>query len=115
MTIFKSIKSKDIDEFAEWLDKYGKFDNSPWIEWFDKKYCKKCMSEYVYSKRFEKEIECAWCEIYKKCKHFPDLDWSPDNEDIIKLWLESEIEDKEKPTLYDSIFTNGLFGGFGGI
>ena len=55
MTIFESIKSKNIDEFTEWLDKYGAFDGSPWIEWFDKTYCQKCEAEYAQLDYLEKK------------------------------------------------------------
>ena len=40
--VFDKFKSMNIDELAEWLDKYGMFDNSPWMSWFDQKYCKGC-------------------------------------------------------------------------
>ena len=35
MTQFEKFKNMDINQFAEWLDRYGAFDNSPWIQWFD--------------------------------------------------------------------------------
>ena len=55
MTIFNEIQSKNIEEFAEWLDKYGAFDGSPWIKWFDKKYCSECDSLlYVAMKKAER-------------------------------------------------------------
>lgn len=33
--VFDRFKSMNIDELAEWLDKYGMFENSPWMLWFD--------------------------------------------------------------------------------
>ena len=39
MTVFESIPFKDIDKLAEWLDKHSG-DDSPWILWFDKNYCR---------------------------------------------------------------------------
>lgn len=90
MTIFESINSKNIDELAEWLDKHGMYDGSPWTIWWDKNYCQKCESEYMYSAIFDKEIECGWCEKHKKCRYFQDRDDIPDSEEIIKMWLESE-------------------------
>jgi hypothetical protein len=94
MTKFESIKSKNIDEFAEWLDKYGAYDGSEWCEWFDKNYCRKCESEYVYVEMFKNEQPCAWCELHNKCKFFEGVNDIPDNKQIIKMWLETEIEDE---------------------
>lgn len=91
MTKFESIKSKNIDEFAEWLDKYGAYDGSEWCEWFDDNYCQKCETEYIYSERFDMELPCGWCEIHhNKCRFFQDMDSVPDNKEIIKMWLETE-------------------------
>lgn len=94
MTIFESMKSKSIDELAEWFDEHGAYDNSAWREWFDNNYCQKCESEYVYVEMFKKEQPCAWCELHKKCKYFQDMNEMPSNKQIIKMWLETEIEDE---------------------
>lgn len=90
MTNFKSIKSKNIDELAEWLDKHGEHDGSAWSKWFDENYCRKCESEYVYVEMFKKKLPCAWCEIHGKCKYFQDMSNIPDTKQIIKMWLETE-------------------------
>ena len=86
-TVFDKFKSMNIDEFAEWLDEYGMFDNSPWMSWFDQKYCKNC--EYIMRKYEDdtKEFTCSWCELNGNCKFFPDLDELPENKEIIKMWL----------------------------
>lgn len=92
MTVFNEIISKNIDEFAEWLDKNGVQDFSPWSEWFDKNYCKKCESiikinpHCCYIKS-----EYAWCELNDgKCKFFQDMDDIPYGKQLIKMYLESE-------------------------
>ena len=90
MTQFENIKSKNIDEFAEWLDKYGAYDDSSWMKWWDDNYCDKCESETAYVQEFDKVCECAWCELNGKCKYFQELDDIPDSKQIIKMWLESE-------------------------
>lgn len=87
--VFDKFKSMNIDELAEWLDKYGTFDNSPWMSWFDQKYCKRCediMCKYEDGKR---EFLCSYCELNGNCKFFPNLDEVPDNKMSIKMWLES--------------------------
>lgn len=95
MTIFDDMRSKSIDELTEWLDKYGQFDNSPWMKWFDEKYCSKCEPIMCRCEGSEAEFPCSWCEVNGyKCKFFPDMDHSPDNRDIIKIWLESESDSK---------------------
>ena len=85
MTVFEKFKSKNIDELAEWLDEYCMFDDAPWIHWWDKNYCNNC--DGIWD-----DINCyAWCELNDdKCKFFQDMDYMPDNKQIIKMWLESE-------------------------
>lgn len=89
---FEVIKAMSIDRFAEWLDKYGRFDDSPWMDWWDKNYCKNCESVKVYVPDFDRECQCAWCELEHKCKFFQDKEDVPDNKEIIKMWLESEVD-----------------------
>ena len=91
-TIFGKFKSMNIDELAEWLDEYGQFDSSPWMSWFDQKYCKNCEDIMCKYEDGEREFPCSYCELNGNCKFFPDLDEAPDNKRIIKMWLESEVE-----------------------
>ena len=83
MTQFEKFKNMDINQFSEWLDEYGVFDNSPWIQWFNGLYCNNCEAIMWFP--------CLCCELEGKCKYFPDLDEAPDNKMIIKMWLESEV------------------------
>ena len=96
---FSYIKDMSIDELTDWLDKYGQFDDSPWMNWFNENYCKKC--ESIKCKVDEKDalwpgytMDCAYCELEKKCKYFPQLDNIPDNKNIIKMWLMQEYTNK---------------------
>ena len=90
----------NIDELAKWLDEYGQFDGSPWSEWFDANYCKKCKPIKCTIKETSigistifpgREIDCSYCELEKKCKFFKQLDDIPTNKDIIKMWLKSKV------------------------
>lgn len=98
MTRFEKLKSMNIDELAEWLDKYGQFDGSPWMEWWDTTYCKNCPSETGYlpddtgENRYYVPTEFAWCELHDKCRFFQDRDNVPSIKEIIKMWLECEEE-----------------------
>lgn len=92
MKVFDEIKSKNIDELAEWLDKYGMFDGSPWVDWFDKNYCKKCEPVIAHASHLNKDMEFAWCELNDNCRYFTDMNNAPDNKEIIKLWLGHECE-----------------------
>ena len=92
------IKSKSLDEFAEFLDKYGQFDGSPWIEQFNERYCNNCEpimvepdpdAENLFG--ISGPIPCSYCELEHKCKFFPDMEEEPHNKDIIKMWLEENI------------------------
>lgn len=97
MTHFENIKAMSIDELASWLDKHGRFD-SPWMHWFNETYCNNCPVEHGYlpdytgMHTYHVPTEFAWCELHDKCKFFPDIDESPDNKDIIKMWLQLEVE-----------------------
>lgn len=107
MINFERLQSMSIDELAEWLDKNGMFDNSPWLNAFNDKYCEKCESiecSYTDAKEklgltpfYEETFECAYCELadengVKSCRFFPELDDVPDNKEMIKMWLEEEAE-----------------------
>lgn len=95
MNNFERLKQMDIDQAAEWLDKHGQFDSSPWMKWFDSTYCKKCETIRARLVDPDKENECSWCELNEdKCKFFPDQDETPEGKQIVKLWLESEVEDE---------------------
>lgn len=92
MTIFEHIKSKNIEELSKWLDEYGMYDGAPWSYWFDKSYCSKCESVIApspYSCNINSEY--AWCELNNKCRYFEEMSHIPNNEQIIKMWLESEF------------------------
>lgn len=102
MTTFDCIKAMPIEVFAKWLDRNGQFDGSPWMEWFNENYCKKCKAITVKREVSEDKlgispltsngtIDCAWCELHNKCKYFQELDEVPDNEEIIKMWLNHEV------------------------
>lgn len=97
MTIFETFKHMTIDELADWLDKYGQFDGSPWIQWWDKKYCDKCEGIKVDNETYYGVLEYTWCELHNsKCKFFPDRKEMPSNKDIIKMWLEELQEECER-------------------
>ncbi len=107
---FKRLQSMSVEELADWLDKNGNFDDSPWLIAFNEKYCEKCDSIKCKYADAEKvlgfspllydgsiwsgtaEVECAYCEVYNKCRYFENLDDIPDNKEVIKMWLEEEAE-----------------------
>ena len=105
MNNFESLKSMSVEDLAAWLDQNGIIDNSPWFEDFNKKYCVNCepiICKYEDAEKalgfkpmFEDdEIECAYCEIYNKCRYFEDRDEVPDGKEMVRLWLESESKDE---------------------
>jgi hypothetical protein len=101
MTNFEHHQSLSLDELALWFHKHGQFDGSPWMTWFNDNYCSKCESvkcKYIDAEHklgikpfYKHDIECAYCELEKQCKFFPDMDDIPDNLDIIKMWLSQEV------------------------
>ena len=82
----------DYEEMAEWLDEYGQFDSLPWLLWFDEKYCNNCADIMCKYEDGEKEFPCSYCGLNGNCKFFPNLDETPDNKMVTKMWLESEVE-----------------------
>lgn len=92
MNNWAKLKNMSTEDLAEWLDQYGQFDNSPWMSWFDEKYCKNCESIMCHYEDNTHEFPCSYCELNGSCKFFPDLDEVPGNKMIIKMWLETEIE-----------------------
>lgn len=92
MNNWTKLKNMSTEDLAEWLDQYGMFDNSPWITWFDQKYCKNCEDIMCKYEDGERELPCSYCEVYGTCRFFQNLDDIPDNKMTIKMWLESEVE-----------------------
>lgn len=92
MTRLEKFQSMTSDELAEWLYGFDWFEGSPWVQWWDKNYCSKCGPVTEYVPEFDRECECAWCELNNKCKFFSDMDDVPGIKMMIKMWLESEAE-----------------------
>lgn len=104
MTNFAYLQSMSVDELAEWLDKHGLFDDSPWNNWFNDTYCSKCdpitckiksTSIGVTPLYPEQEIDCSYCELEKKCKFFKHMKDIPTNTDIIAMWLKQEAKNEK--------------------
>ena len=103
MNNFEKLQSMSIDDLAKWLDQNGIIDNSPWMLHFNDKYCANCESvmckyedaeEVVGFKPYfsDSDVECAYCEIYGKCRYFEEMGEVPDGAEVVRLWLESEVE-----------------------
>lgn len=102
MTRFDELKNMDIEALTEWIYEHGQFDGSPWCEWWDENYCRKCkpvICHHTEAKEklgfepfYEKDVECGYCEIEHKCRFFMEMDEIPSCKDIVKMWLESEVK-----------------------
>lgn len=93
MKVFDSIKNKNIDELADWINEHFAFDNAPYWRFWDDNYCKKCETiETGSTNFFGYKVGCAYCELNGNCKFFKDMDNIPDSKQIIKMWMESETE-----------------------
>lgn len=100
MKIFNKFTTSSKESLAKWIAEFGNHDDSPWMNWFDKKYCQNCQSEIVtreeseaklgFQLRYVGSTECSYCEVYKECRFFPNRP-TPDIEEIIKMWLEQEV------------------------
>lgn len=92
MNNFEKLQSMSVEDLAKWLDQNGMWDHSPWSQWFDSTYCKRCESVEAYVPDWDRECDFAWCELEHKCRYFTDLEDVPDCKEIIKMRLESEAE-----------------------
>lgn len=100
MNNYELLTSKDIKQFAQWLDANVQHDDSPWMTWFDKKYCSKCepeivkredsMSKLGFELLFVNQTECSYCEVYNECRFFPNKE-NPSTQEIIEMWLKENI------------------------
>ena len=94
MNNFEQLKSCSLEGLADWLDINGNFEGSPWMTWFNNKYCENCESIMCHYPDSEHEFPCSWCELNNnKCKYFPELEEAPDNRDIIEMWLREEADE----------------------
>lgn len=93
MTNYEKLTKMTLEQLANWIDKNGNFDGSPWMSWFDTNYCQKCDPEIVTVPAFNKsEVECSYCELNHKCRFFLEIKEEPSNLDIIKMWFEQTAE-----------------------
>ena len=93
MNNFEKLKSMNVEELAEWLDKHGQYDHSPWSLWFDKLYCKNCDEIIGKDPDGSRQFLFSYCEVYDKCRFFSDLSDVPDSKETVKMWLEAEVEE----------------------
>lgn len=90
MTQFEIFKNMTLEELAECLDINGQFEGSPWMTWFNNKYCENCESIKCRYPDGTHEFNVSYCEWESKCKYFPDYEGLLTNRDIIELWLREE-------------------------
>ena len=90
MTNFEKLKSMNEEEISEFLDSTANIDDTPWIVWFNKKYCENCETIRSYERTPDVYYDSTYCEVNGNCRYFQDKDDIPDNKEMIELWLESE-------------------------
>lgn len=96
MNIYEKIKTMNIEELTEYIYQCRQLDHTPWVNHFNSCYCENC--EAIECEQDGKTELYAYCELHDSCKFFPDLNYAPELKDMIKLWLESEVEDLVKET-----------------
>jgi hypothetical protein len=92
MTNFEALQAMSKEQLAEWIDKYI-FERSAQMLWFDQHYCSKCEPIICKYEDGGREFPCSYCEIYNRCKFFPEKATAPDSLEIIKLWFDAEVEE----------------------
>ena len=91
MNKYEQLISMSLDDFARWLDINGKFEGSPWMLWFTNKYCENCEPIKCRYPEGTHEFNCSYCELENKCKFFPAMEETPDNRDMIEMWLKEAV------------------------
>lgn len=92
MTNIEKIKTFTVEELSKFLDSVG-FDDTPWMNWFNNKYCNNCDGVNCILEVVGREVECSYCEVYKKCRFFPDrLSDNIDSKEICAMWLRENYE-----------------------
>ena len=106
MNRYEQLNSKPLSlkELALWIDINGHHDESPWLTWFNEKYCDKCEPEIVNAENcleklgfellYKNSTECSYCEVYKECRFFNGK--NPSTLEIIEMWLKEEVEEDVK-------------------
>ena len=93
--IRQSVNSDNIDELIDFiLSTCETYDTAAWTVWFDKNYCHNCESIKVYVPAFDKEADCAYCELSENnygCKYLDGKEC--DDRIVMKLWLNAEAEE----------------------
>jgi hypothetical protein len=101
MTRFEKFQKMNLTELAQELDSLTEQDCAPWEAEFGKKFCENCEStecEYECASEWEKvyygkrTIRLPYCELYDKCRFFPNKNSIPTAAEVIEMWLEEEVE-----------------------
>ena len=105
MTVYDKFTTSTKESLAKWIADFGNHDDSPWMNWFDRAYCQKCEPEIVtrgeseaklgFYLSYTDKIECSYCEVHKECRFLPNKP-TPDIEEIIRMWLDQEVEENER-------------------
>lgn len=91
MTNFEFIQSTDIETLAKFLNNLG-FDDTPWAEWFNRKYCEKCETVKGKVDYDHNEHEFSYCEFEHKCRFVDDDSWE-DPEANVLAWLRTDDDE----------------------
>lgn len=89
MTNRDAIKNFSEEDFINWLASFNLVDDSPWLQWFDEAYCKRCQP---ISGRIEGS---DYDQLFSPCEFGPD--GCPfgvadlEDRELIRLWLDAEI------------------------
>ena len=96
MNNYQNLKSLSLEELAVYIEEQYHKDDFPWDEWFNRKYCMNCpviikkVDSILYPGKVNREF--AYCEVNDKCRYFPDAGSILSQQEIIKLWLQEEVE-----------------------
>lgn len=91
MTNFEFIHSMDIETFAKFLNTLG-FDGTPWVEWFNRKYCNKCEGVKAKVDYDDNEHEFSYCELEHKCHYVDDDSWEDPLTNVLN-WLKDDSDE----------------------
>lgn len=96
MTNFEKItREMDMDDLTDLFNSIDCIESAPWNKWFNENYCNSEKCPAIEAKGLNgSTCQFAYCELNNnKCCFFPDKDILGGYRDVIKLWLESEVQE----------------------
>lgn len=94
MTNYEKLVSMSIDDLSKWFDEHDFGDEEPWYSYFNERFCKHCkpIEHCDGSGQIHKFYPCEFSGYDGTGEKLESPCGLLANIDIIKMWLEDEVE-----------------------